>query len=101
MSVATLPAAEGNRDDLAAFGIIPKTCGVRHPNEFIFYERLLLIDLERFWDDLAKSGRVGPVGNDHILAIDETVWPRRVSGARQWHRKGALAHVKFSHDAIS
>ena len=40
---------------------------------------------------------VRSIGDDHELAIDETVWSRRIGRARQWHRKRSLANIAFSH----
>jgi hypothetical protein len=48
-----------------------------------------------------ERGRIGPVGDDQILAVDKPVRSRRKSWARQGHGKGPLAHLVELHRARS
>ena len=75
MVVAALLALELNRDDLARLGVIGEVRGVRHADELIFDKRL--IEGERLRNNRLECRRISPVGDDQILAINETIRPRR------------------------
>ena len=79
----------GDRDDLAAFGVIAKAGGVGHADELVGDQRFG--HLERFRHHGAQLGRVGAVRDDEEFAVDEAVWAGRVGGARKRHREGGFA----------
>src|SRR5262245_59143111 len=75
MGVAALSALERDRYDLPGFGIVAETGRIRHANEFVFDDGLG--DLERFWHHSAEPFGIRAVGDNQVLAVDETVGPRR------------------------
>ena len=51
MGIAAFAAAEGDRNHLAAFGVVAEAGRVRHANEFVFDERFALVNFERLRHD--------------------------------------------------
>ena len=46
-------------------------------------------ELERLRDDRPQLRRIGPIGDDQILAVDEAIGSGRIGGIVSRHRKGA------------
>jgi len=95
MRVAAFAALEGHRDDLAAFSVVAEARRIRHADEFEFDQRFL--DLQRLGDQFAQFLRIGPVGDDEVFAIDETVWPYWIGRTRERHGKSPRPHITFFH----
>ncbi len=68
VGIAALAPLEGNRDDLAALGVIAEAGRVRHADELELHQRRR--DLERLGHELAQLCGIGAVGDDQIFAID-------------------------------
>ena len=66
MGVAALATLERHRDDLTGFGVVAEAGGIGHADELVFHQRL--VHLQRLGHDGAQLLRVGPVGDDQILA---------------------------------
>src|SRR5262249_25978987 len=96
--VTTLAALEGDGNDLSALRVIAETSRIRHADKFIFDQRL--VHLQRFRDDLAKLLRIGSIGNDQILAINEAVRANRIRRVRDGHRKSSAANLIFFHRGL-
>src|SRR5713101_4651154 len=96
--IAALAAAESDRDDLAGLGVIAVASRVRHADELVFDDSP--VRHERLRDQRAELLRVGAVGDDEILAVDEAVGPRRIGRARQRHGKGAFSDFMLFHAAL-
>src|SRR6185312_9685430 len=94
VAIATLLPIEPHRDDLAGLRVVAKSSRVGHANELVFDERIVPSEL------LGNHGfcsRIGSIGDDQILPIDEAVRPRREGGARKRHGEGALANLVNPH----
>jgi hypothetical protein len=64
-------------------------------NEFVFDDRL--INLKRSWHYRLQSVEIGPVLDDEIFPLTESIRSSRKGGAGQWHRKRTLSHLGFFH----
>src|SRR6516162_559539 len=95
MRIATLAAAEGNRNHLAGFGVIAEAGRIRHTDKLVFDDRF--IDLQRLRHQRAQLIRISPVSDDEIFPLTEAVGSRRKRGARQRHRKSPRPHITFLH----
>src|SRR5215471_12110060 len=98
MGVATLAAAEGNRDDLTSFRVIAEASRIRHADELV---RRALVELQRLRYDSPQFGWVRPIGDGQVFAIDEPVRTRRIGWVGQRHCKRPLAHFRLSHSTRS
>ena len=78
VGVAALAAAERDRDHLPALGVIAEAVRIRHADEFVFHQRLALVEFERLGHHGAQLHRIGAVGDDQVFAVDEPVRSRRI-----------------------
>src|SRR5215469_16146779 len=95
MAVAALAAAKAHRNDLSGFGVVAEPDGIRHADELVLDEGL--VHFERLRDDRAQFVLVRSIGDDHELAVNETVWARWIGRARQRHGEGARLDLCFLH----
>src|ERR1700704_2476501 len=98
VGVAAPLAPERDGDHLAGFGVVAEASRVRHADELVFDQRLG--DLERLGHDGAQPLGIGPVGDDQILAIDESIRPAREGRTGERHREGLRENVGFFHEAL-
>src|SRR2546421_3096121 len=94
--IATLAIAESDRNDLAGFGVIAEPSRIRHADELVLDG--VAFGQQRLWHYRAEFFRVGTIGDDEVLAVNEAIRPPRIGWARQWHGEGALSDFVLSHD---
>ena len=99
VGIAPLATAERDRDDLAGLGVVAEAGRVRHADELVFDDAA--VGHQWLRHQRAQLIRIGAIGNDEILAIDEAIGSRRKGRTCQRHRKGSLTHVAFSHGSSS
>jgi hypothetical protein len=95
MRITALAATKRHRDHLPSFGVVAESGRIRHADEFVFDDRL--IDLERFRHHRLQFVEIGPVLDDEIFPLTESIRPTREGGAGQGHRKCAFSHLGFFH----
>src|ERR1700756_4275967 len=95
MRITAFAAAKRYRDDLSGLGIVAESGRIRHSNKFVFDDRL--IDLERFRHDRLQSVEIGPILDDEISSLTESIRPTREGGAGQRHCKCTLSYLGFFH----
>ena len=75
MNVDADLALEADRNHLPGFGVIAKTGGVGHADEFVFDERLS--DLQRLRHHRRERLGIGFVGDNEIFTVEEAIRTRR------------------------
>jgi hypothetical protein len=95
MGVTSDFTLKGDRDHLAAFGVVAESRRIWHADELVIHHRLG--QLERLRHQPAQCLGIRPVLDDEVLAVDEAVgagWKGRV---RQRHGKCRPAHGALVH----
>src|SRR4029450_9366036 len=93
VTLAALVAAERDRDDLPAFGVVAEAGRVRHTDELKLDQRF--VELEWRGDNSVQFFRVGTVRDDEIFTMDKAGRANWIVRARQRHREGPLPHLTF------
>src|SRR5262245_43936869 len=99
VAVTALATTERNRDDLAAFGVVPKASRIRHADELELDQRLL--EFQRLRHESVQFFGIGTIGDDEIFAMDKAVRTDRIGWARQRHCEGPPPYLAFSNSSLA
>src|ERR1700744_3069308 len=98
MHIRAVLAAKTHRDHLARFGVVTEARRIGHANELVLHERIL--DFQRLRHDRTQRIKVGTVGDDKELAVDEAIGAGREGRARKRHGKRIGFDVSYFHKKL-